>query len=131
MVRSRRTSSSSLPDIRAQRSGKLRRTSRICPDGADAPGDFTAFTSPACNGGRQITLRAPFVNNTINPSAVQSRGVENCHALPKTERSMRQGALTAISFTKMIFRFRFEPTINSATKQTFFARYLLNRIEIS
>ena len=31
-------------------------------------GDFTAFASPACNGGRQITLRAPFVNNRIDPA---------------------------------------------------------------
>src|SRR5207249_8003716 len=30
-------------------------------------GDWTAFTAPACNAGRQISLRAPFVNNQINP----------------------------------------------------------------
>jgi hypothetical protein len=28
-------------------------------------GDFTKITSPACNGGKQINLRAPFVNNRI------------------------------------------------------------------
>src|SRR5438093_9490355 len=37
------------------------------PTAAMMAGDFTAFTSPACNGGRQLTLRAPFVNNQINP----------------------------------------------------------------
>ena len=31
-------------------------------------GDWTAITGPACNGGRQIKLNAPFVNNTISPS---------------------------------------------------------------
>jgi hypothetical protein len=31
-------------------------------------GDWSALASPACNSGRQITLRAPFVNNTISPS---------------------------------------------------------------
>ena len=31
-------------------------------------GDWTAFASPACNGGRTLTLRAPFVNNTISPA---------------------------------------------------------------
>ena len=31
-------------------------------------GDFTAFTSPACNSGRQVTLRAPFVNNRVSPA---------------------------------------------------------------
>ena len=31
-------------------------------------GDFTAFESPACNGGVQKNLDAPFVNNMIAPS---------------------------------------------------------------
>ncbi len=31
-------------------------------------GDWTTIASPACNNGRQITLKAPFVNNTIDPS---------------------------------------------------------------
>lgn len=31
-------------------------------------GDFTTIASPACNNGRQITLKAPFVNNRIDPS---------------------------------------------------------------
>ena len=30
-------------------------------------GNWGAFTSPACNTGRTIALRAPFVGNTINP----------------------------------------------------------------
>src|SRR5205085_1537778 len=31
-------------------------------------GDWTAIASPACNQGRQITLKAPFVNNRIDPA---------------------------------------------------------------
>jgi hypothetical protein len=31
-------------------------------------GDWTAFASPACNAGRQVTLRAPFTNNRIDPA---------------------------------------------------------------
>ncbi len=31
-------------------------------------GDFTSIASAACNGGRQITLRAPFINNRIDPA---------------------------------------------------------------
>src|SRR5437870_4862671 len=38
------------------------------PTAAMLAGDWTAFTSPACNVGRQITLRAPFVNNRIDPA---------------------------------------------------------------
>src|SRR5207302_8512740 len=38
------------------------------PTPAILAGDWTAFTSPTCNSGRQITLRAPFANNRIDPS---------------------------------------------------------------
>jgi hypothetical protein len=38
------------------------------PTPAIMAGDWTAFASPACNNGRQITLRAPFVNNRIDPA---------------------------------------------------------------
>jgi Carboxypeptidase regulatory-like domain/TonB dependent receptor len=38
------------------------------PTAAMLAGDWTAFTSPACNAGRQVTLRAPFVNNRIDPT---------------------------------------------------------------
>jgi Carboxypeptidase regulatory-like domain/TonB dependent receptor len=31
-------------------------------------GDWTTITSPLCNQGRQVTLRAPFVNNRIDPA---------------------------------------------------------------
>ncbi len=38
------------------------------PTAAMLRGDFTAVTSPACNSGRQIALRAPFVNNQTDPA---------------------------------------------------------------
>jgi len=38
------------------------------PTAAMMAGDWTAFTSPACNAGRQVALRAPFVNNRIDPA---------------------------------------------------------------
>jgi len=38
-------------------------------------GDWTAITSPACNAGRQITLRAPFVNNRIDPALFSTPAV--------------------------------------------------------
>jgi hypothetical protein len=48
------------------------------PTAASLAGDFTALEGPACNGGKQITLKAPFANNKIaatslNPVAVSSR----------------------------------------------------------
>src|SRR5204862_3157627 len=47
-------------------------------------GDFTAFTSPACNAGRQVTLRAPFVNNQINPALYSSAAKKIAAQLPST-----------------------------------------------
>jgi hypothetical protein len=40
----------------------------LIPTAAMLAGDFTAFTSPACNGGLPVSLKTPFVNNKINPA---------------------------------------------------------------
>lgn len=45
-------------------------------------GDFTAYASPGCNGGRQITLKAPFVNNQISPSLFSPPAVKLASYLP-------------------------------------------------
>lgn len=45
-------------------------------------GDFTAFASPACNGGRQINLQAPFVNNQINPAQLSKAALNIAGRLP-------------------------------------------------
>ena len=38
------------------------------PTAAMLAGDWTAFASTACNAGRQVTLRAPFANNRVDPA---------------------------------------------------------------
>ena len=38
------------------------------PTAAMLAGDWSAITSPACNDGKQIALKAPFINNQISPS---------------------------------------------------------------
>jgi Carboxypeptidase regulatory-like domain len=38
------------------------------PTAAVLAGDFTQILSPGCNGGKSITLKAPFVGNRISPS---------------------------------------------------------------
>jgi hypothetical protein len=50
-----------------QRSAPVTGTNYI-PTPAMQTGDFTEITSPVCNGGKQITLKAPFVNNKIPAS---------------------------------------------------------------
>ena len=46
-------------------------------------GDFTAITSPACNGGKQIALKAPFVNNRIDPSSFDKPALKVASMLPE------------------------------------------------
>ena len=54
------------------------------PTAAMLAGDFTAFTSPACNGGRQIALRAPFVNNRLSPAQFSPAALKIAQKLPST-----------------------------------------------
>jgi len=55
------------------------------PTQAMLAGDFRAFASPACNSGRQITLRAPFVNNQIDPSLFSKPALNIAAKLPPAE----------------------------------------------
>ena len=87
--RSSRTSSSSSAGTRGRGSWRsLPATSRSCPPPAMIAGDFTALASPACNGGTQVTLRAPFVNNRVDPArpepgcAEDRRTPDTCRARP-------------------------------------------------
>ena len=52
------------------------------PTAAMMTGDFTAFASPACNGGRQIALGAPFVNNQIAPGLISPAALNISRRLP-------------------------------------------------
>ncbi len=54
------------------------------PTAAMIAGDFTAFSSPACNAGRQIALRAPFVNNRIDPTLLSKTAVNFQKLLPQS-----------------------------------------------
>jgi hypothetical protein len=52
------------------------------PTQAVLQGDFTAITAPTCNGGRQINLKAPFVNNKVSPSSVSPVALKFATYLP-------------------------------------------------
>jgi hypothetical protein len=54
------------------------------PTAAMLAGDFTAFTSPDCNRGQQITLRGPFVNNRIDPRLYSPAAMNISRQLPTT-----------------------------------------------
>ena len=52
------------------------------PTAAMLAGDFTAVASPQCNGGRQITLRAPYANNRIDPALFSRAGLTFAKKFP-------------------------------------------------
>jgi hypothetical protein len=54
------------------------------PTAAMLAGDFTAFASAACNNGRAITLRAPFVGNRVSPALFSPAAVKLSAKLPTT-----------------------------------------------
>jgi len=47
-------------------------------------GDFGAIASPACNGGRQITLSGGFENNRIDPAQFSRAALNLMKHLPST-----------------------------------------------
>jgi hypothetical protein len=53
------------------------------PTAAVLAGDFTGFASAACNAGRPVTLRAPFVNNRIDPATFSQAALKIAAKLPK------------------------------------------------
>src|SRR5438132_760991 len=53
------------------------------PTPAVLAGDFSALASAACNAGRTISLRAPFVNNRINPALFAKPALNVASRLPK------------------------------------------------
>ena len=62
------------------------------PTTAMLAGDWTTFASPACNAGRQLTLRAPFVNNRVDPTLFSAPALfivnwKTGKPFPKTEDS--------------------------------------------
>ncbi|MBI2188019.1 MAG: TonB-dependent receptor [Acidobacteria bacterium] len=52
------------------------------PTAAMLAGDFTAFASPACNGGRQVNLGGGFVGNRINPAQFSPAALRLASKLP-------------------------------------------------
>ena len=67
--------------------------SGIVPTAAMLAGDWTAFTGPGCNGGRQITLKAPFVGNMISPTKYSAAADAFVSHLPTTTNPCGTGIL--------------------------------------
>jgi hypothetical protein len=101
------------------------------PTAAMMAGDWTAFASPACNTGRQIALRAPFVNNRIDPAQYNKVAVNILNrVLPKTPTPDACGQVTYglrnVSDEKqMVGRVDYQWTMNHAI----FGRFVRNTLD--
>ena len=60
-------------------------TIRFVPTAAMLAGDFTAVAAPACNAGRAIALRAPFVDNRVDPRLFSRAAVNIAAKLPAAQ----------------------------------------------
>ena len=95
------------------------------PSPAMVAGDFTALASPACNSGRQITLRGPFVNNKVDPSQVSKAALGLQKLLPQTSDPCGRtifGTPVRLNSHMAIGRIDYQ----KSDKNSIFGRYLLD-----
>jgi hypothetical protein len=97
------------------------------PTAAMYAGDFTAITSPACNGGRQIALKGPFVNNRIDPALFSKAAMKVAGKLPQATNScgtVIYGNPIGENGHMAIGRIDFQ----ESAKHTIFGRYLMEHL---
>ena len=99
---------------------------QVVPTAAILSGDWTAFTSPACNAGRLITLRAPFTNNRIDSSLYSPAAVRIAARLPKTDNPCGElfiGRRSIQDEWQSVGRMDFQ----KSDKNSIFGRYMISR----
>jgi hypothetical protein len=87
-------------------------------------GDFTAFASAACNGGRAITLKAPFVNNRVSTALFSNPALKFASKLPQTQDSCGKviyGSPTITNDHSGVTKIDYQKN----DKHSIFARYLV------
>src|SRR6266850_2258364 len=96
------------------------------PTAAMLAGDFSAFTSPQCNGGRQVALRAPYTNNQISPALFSPAALNLAKRLPGTTDPCGQ-----ITYDVKSDRDEKQTLARDdyqlSSKHSFFGRYFLTR----
>jgi hypothetical protein len=97
------------------------------PTPAMLAGDWTAITSPGCNTGRQITLKAPFVNNRIDPALFATPSLNVVKHLPATADpcgEVRFGRRSNSDEHMIVGKVDYQAT----DKNSLFTRYLFARL---
>src|SRR5882672_3508040 len=98
------------------------------PTAAMLAGDFTAFASPACNGGRPITLRGGFENNRIDPARFSQAALNLAKFLPSTTDPCGQVTYTLRNDSderQYVGRVDYQRT----SDDTVFARYMATKFD--
>jgi hypothetical protein len=88
-------------------------------------GDFTAFASAACNGGRAIALKGPFFNNRVDPSLFSKPALKLTAALPTTADPCGKviyGSPTLTNDHQGVAKLDYQKT----AEHSLFLRYLVN-----
>ena len=96
------------------------------PTPAMLAGDFRDFASPQCNGGRQVALRAPYVNNQISPALFSPAALNLARRLPATTDPCGQITYDVKSDRdekQTLARVDYQ----LSSKHSFFGRYFLTR----
>jgi hypothetical protein len=92
------------------------------PTAAMLAGDFTAFASGACNA-RAVALRAPFVDNRIDPALFSKAAVNLAKKLPQTSDPcglVTYGTRTVTDESQFVGKFDYQWT----DKHSLFGRFL-------
>jgi hypothetical protein len=98
-------------------------TLSFVPTAAMLTGDFTTLTSPQCRTTGQLTLKAPFTDNRIDPSMFSKAAVNIAAKLPKTTNpcgELRWGIRTITDEKQLVGRVDYQLTASHAL----FGRYL-------
>jgi len=97
------------------------------PTAAMNAGDFTTFASPACNAGKTIALRAPFVNNHVDAAQFSKPALAYTSKLPQTTDPCGKTVYGNPTFENghmAIGRIDYQ----KSAKHTIFGRYLMEHL---
>jgi hypothetical protein len=98
------------------------------PTAAMLAGDFTAVSSPACNSGRQIPLKAPFTDSRVDPALFSKAALAIANKLPKTSDpcgAVTFGVKSISNEGQYVGRFDYQRN----DKNSLFGRLLINKFK--